>query len=76
MALSLILRTGLCVDQTEAALLPEQAWSYNRLAAGAVPESSAATSAGPTILAGFKGLPRLSSHKFQSHCNVQAHHSG
>ncbi len=33
----------------------------------------AAGAAGPTISSSLKGRPRLSSHKFQSHCNEQAH---
>jgi hypothetical protein len=72
MALSLILMTGSESANTEAALLPEQAWRDNRLAARADPESHAARAVGPTILVGLNGRPRLSSHKSQSHGNVQA----
>ncbi len=36
----------------------------------------AAGAVGPTILSGLKEHPRLFSHKFQSHCNAQAHRRG
>jgi hypothetical protein len=75
MAMSLILRTGLRVGPNRTQL-PEQAWRDNRQAAGAIPRSRAARAAGPTILIGLKGRPRLSSHNFQSHGNVQAHRRG
>ncbi len=73
MVLSLILRTGLRVGPNRSSPTPEQAWRNNRLAAGAVPVGRATRAVGTTILVGLKGLPRLSSHKIQSHCNVQAH---
>jgi hypothetical protein len=74
-SLSPILRTGLRVGPNRSSPTPEQAWRDNRLAAGTVPESRTARAAGPTILVGLKGHPRLSRHKFQRHCNVQAHRS-
>ena len=36
----------------------------------------AAEAVGPTISSGLKERPRLSSHKFQSHGNAQAHRRG
>ena len=65
----------------EAARRPGQAWRDNRLAAEAVPLTRIAWAVPPgqwvpQSWSELKCRPRLSSHKFQSHGNVQAHRSG
>ena len=65
----------------EAARLPGQAWRDNQLAAEAVPLTRIAWAVPPEqrvpqSWSESKCRPRLSSHKFQSHGNVQAHRRG
>ena len=65
----------------EAARLPGQAWRDNRLAAEAVPLTRIAWAVPPgqwvpQSWSESKCRPRLSSHKFHSHGNVQAQRRG
>jgi hypothetical protein len=81
MALSRILKTGLRVCPNRSSPTPRASVEGQPTGRwGRAPNTcsvdSAARAAGPTILVRPKGRPRLSSHKFQSHCNVQAHLHG
>jgi hypothetical protein len=78
MALALILRTGLRVGlgrgaQSYRASVEGQPADRRGRAPNTISVDRAAGAVGPTISSGLKKRPRLSSHKFQSHGNAQAH---